>query len=150
MNKLEAYANIESGKMKIVHKDRFVNAISGLKDGRYLLTLERKYNKRSNAQNRYLWGIVYFLAKQGFNDIGYDLTTEQVHDFFKDAFCKIELASEVTGEVRTFTSSTANLKTTEFMVYLSKIQQFCAEELHIEIPDPESQTMLNFDHETNT
>ena len=142
--KLETFANIESGKMKIVHKDRFVEAISTLKDGRYLLTLERKYNKRSNAQNRYLWGVVYFLAKQGFFDIGYDLTIEQVHDFFKDAFCKVEIASEVTGEIRTFTASTANLRTIEFMVYLSKIQQFASEELHIEIPDPESQTMINF------
>ena len=75
--------------------------------------------------------------KHGWYDLGYDLTIEQVHEDCKDRFNRIEIVNEYTGEVKSFINSSAKLTTTEFMVYISKIQQFAAEDLYIEIHDPE-------------
>lgn len=112
------------------------------KDGRYSLKAER-INKRSNQQNRYVWGLVYEMVLQGFRDLGWDevQTTEDVHLIMKARFLKITRADEQ-GEVIEIFRSTTSLSKLEFCEYVERIQQFAAQNLNIVIPNPGEQSAL--------
>lgn len=106
------------------------------------MTIEKRYNKRSNNQNRYLWGCCYPLIQQGFLDGGNKVGIEAVHEFLKGRFLNHEISNINTGEVFTMTKSTTELTTAQMMDYVSEIQQFAAEYLNVVIPDPNSQTEI--------
>lgn len=148
MKKLETYGTIESGKLKIIHKDRFTEAIKTLKDGRYRLTLEKVYRKRSNPQNAFLWGVVNPLVLEGLKVVGYDLDLDAVHDLLKFKFLKKDIVNE-DGEVLETIGSTANLTTSEFMDYLVEVKKWSMEYLNVYIPEPNEQTEISFNNEFN-
>jgi len=126
------------------NRQPIAEAIKSFEGKEIVLTIERKRKKRSNEQNAYLWGVVYPILKDGFYQIGYKLTTEQVHELMKQTFVKEDLINESTGEVKTITGHTSNLTTSQFMEYLADIKQFAAEELNVYIPDPNEQVNFNF------
>lgn len=127
---------------EIVNKHAVRLFFAGLKDGRYELKADR-LNKRSNAQNRYLWGVVYPLMLEGFRDMGWDeiQRVEQVHEICKYRFLKI-MKPGPEGEAVEFTRSTTALSKLEFNEYKERIQQFASEFLNVYIPDPNEQTEL--------
>lgn len=133
MNKVEAFCEVKEGKLHVIHSDRFKQAIKTLSDGRYRLTLEKNYRKRSNSQNAYLHGVVYPIVLQGLKDLGF--SNVDPHELLKFKFLKKEIVSEH-GEVIETIGSTANLSTTEFMNYLAEIKQWGSEYLGVYIPDP--------------
>jgi hypothetical protein len=126
------------------NRQPITEAIKSFEGKEIVLTIERKRKKRSNEQNAYLWGVVYPILKDGFYQIGYKLTTGQVHELMKQTFVKEDLINETTGEVKTITGHTSNLTTSQFMEYLADIKQFAAEELNVYIPDPNEQVNFNF------
>lgn len=143
--KLEAFGTIESGVLKIIHANRFKDLIKTLKDGRYKITIEKNYKKRSNPQNAYLFGVVYpivldALKSQGFND----MDIEKVHDLLKLKFLKIEVVSS-DGVVLQILGSTAKLTTSEFMDYLANIKESSQEYLGVYVPSPNEQIEFNFE-----
>lgn len=147
MNKLQSYANISNGVMKVIHKDKFTEAIKSLTNGRYSITIEKVYSKRSNPQNSYLWGIVYKLVYEGLIEAGYektDINIEWVHDYCKKTFLKNDIVNK-DGEVLEGVLSTTALTTVQFMQYLSDIQKWASEYLSINIPDPGENLEINFD-----
>jgi hypothetical protein len=146
MQSLKTYCAIESGKLKIIHRDRFTKAITELKDGRYVLSLEKSYRKRSNPQNAVIWGYVYPMILDGLTDAGFDgMDIEKVHDLMKLKFLKTQIVNK-DGEVLETIKSTTSLTTIEMMQYLSDLQQFGAEYLNIVIPDPGDNFEINFDN----
>ena len=88
MKTVSTSAKIEAGKLKISYRDRFTEAIKALPDGRYKLTLEKVYNKRSNLQNGYYWAVVVPMVQDGLLDAGYKVNKEEKHDFLKSKFIK--------------------------------------------------------------
>ena len=127
----------------ITNKKLVKEAFEGLKDGRYLLTLE-SHNNRSNDQNKYYWSGVIPLVKEGLKEIGYrEITTkEQTHDLMKTMFLKKNIVNEITGEVLESIGSTTDLSTIEFSEYIDRIAQFSAEYLSIEILPPNTQVPM--------
>jgi hypothetical protein len=106
------------GKIVLDNRPRFRQHLSAMEGKRIELILREKLPGRSNQQNRYYWGIVLALLGE---HLGY--TTEEMHDVLKKKF-KIE--------------STTKLSTEVFEKYLSDIKQFAAQELEVNIPDPDS------------
>lgn len=137
---------------QITNKKLIKQAFDCLKDGRYEVTIESK-NHRSNQQNRYYFGSVIPLVKEGLKEIGYrEITTnEQVHDLMKSMFLKKQIANEITGEVLESIGSTTELSTIEFNEYIDRIAQFSAEYLSIEILPPNTQVPMfaQYDFESN-
>ena len=129
----------KEGHISDFKKKEIGRALNEFRGKNVMVTIERKYNKRSNQQNRYLWGCCYPLIQQGFLDGGNKVGIETVHEFLKGRFLKQEIANINTGEVFTITKSTAELTTTQMMDYVSEIQQFAAEYLNVIIPDPNEQ-----------
>lgn len=119
----------------------FSKLFKGL-SGRFVITIEKAKRKRSNNQNRYLWGCVYKFIQQGFEDLGNKESLETIHEFCKSRFLKKEIVHEETGEVMTFTKSTTELSTSEMMDYIADLQRFGAEYLNVIIPDPNEQVSM--------
>ena len=137
--KLTYYGTVNEGVLKLSDRKRFDNELRNFEGKRIELVVQRAVKKRSNEQNRYLWGVVYPCALQGFSDAGHDgLVIEDVHDFFKNRFVNegIDITNEISGETIRIHRTTTNLSTNGMMEYIDKIIRFCAEFLNVAIPDP--------------
>lgn len=108
------------------------------------INLKKARSKRSDNQNRYMWGVVIPYLQEGFKGIGYHLSKEEVHTFVKGKFNTLEIVNEQTGETVTMPISTTQLTKTEFGEYLEKIFQFSAEFLGVVIPNAGEQIAFNF------
>jgi hypothetical protein len=118
----------------------FFNA---LKDGRHIIEAS-DYDKRSNQQNRYYFGLVVPLIQNGIKDLGTELTKEETHEFLKSQFNLSEIVNHDTGETVSIPLSTTRLNKEQFGEYIEKIQRFAAEFLSIEIPDPGIQSTIEY------
>lgn len=136
MNKTSAIGHIKEGVLKISNRAFFDNDLKLMSDCDVVVTIEKKSRKRTSQQNRYYWGVVILLCKRGFNELGHDLNDEDTHTFLKSKFNPRDLIFQDTGEVFTFGGSTTEMDTTDFNMYIEKIQQFAAEILNVNIPDP--------------
>jgi hypothetical protein len=123
----------------------FHKAWNEMPEGWIKLTM-KSARKRSSPQNRYYWGVVMTLAKQGFRDIGYDEIRyeEQVHEIFKNLFLKRHFENHE-SLVMEYVASTADLSRQEFIDYLEAIIKFCAENLSVSIPPPGVQTEMPYE-----
>lgn len=135
---------IEVKDHKLVNRAAMVNLLDELKDGKYILEAVAN-NQRSNPQNRYYWGLVVPLIQKGIKDMGTEITKEETHEFLKARLNCEEIVNKETGEYVTIPRSTASLNKEQFSDYVGKVQQFAAEFLSIEIPDPGMQTVFNYD-----
>ncbi len=120
-------------------------AIDGLITGRHIFTIAKYKKRRSLPQNSFYHGIVVNCVKDGLIGAGFnpsELSNEIVHEMLKAKFLKQDIAND-DGQFITIVKSTAELTTTEFMDYISEIQQWGAEFLSIIIPDPGEQGELD-------
>lgn len=115
------------------------------KDMDLTITVQKRRKVRSSEQNRYYWGIVLPLVRDGFEELGDRVTNEQVHEFLKGKFLpSVEIVKEDTAEIVRIPGSTTILTTSQAMDYYAQIQQFAAEFLGVYIPDPNEQVKIEF------
>ena len=113
MSKLRFPVKIKDGKMSLLDREVFDNAISKLQ-GQYYMEL-KETGVRSAKQNNYYWNIVDLLSEE----LGY--TQREMHQVIKDHF-KIQ--------------STKTLTQKEFGMFIERLVRWCAIELSIVVPDP--------------
>ena len=121
-------AKIENGIVRLADKQLFSNHCSGLKNGEYFIVIDREKNKRSDSQNKYLWGVVYKIPA---DSLGWDI--EDMHEFCKLKFNIIH--KRIKDNEVELPGSTAILTIAQFIEYTDKIKRFFAE-FDIYIPDP--------------
>lgn len=115
---------------------RILQAVAKMRDGEYLLRLERAYANRSDQQNKWYWSqVVGLVAKH----TGY--TADEIHEIYKAKFLPKHLAfADGNGELKgefVIGGSTAKLNTSEFADYCERIREWAADELGVVIPDPD-------------
>jgi NinB protein len=121
------HGTVKAGKLHIEHRKDFDFYLCSLEGKAVDLTVEKKRVKRSDQQNRYLWGVVYeVIARQ----CGY--TTEQIHDLLRYKFLKVEDGR--TPGMYTITSTT-KLTKDEFSEYIEQIRAWASEFLGCYIPE---------------
>lgn len=140
--KITAYGQIKDGSLRLSYIDKFKTAVRSLPNGRYKLVLSKIYNKRSNQQNNFLWGVIYPIVRDGLVDVGYDefkndTDYEKTHSLCKYLFLETEIVNKKTGEVIETIRSTAELTTVEAMEYWADINRWASEYLGVIIPDPD-------------
>lgn len=93
--------------------------------------------KRSNNQNRYLWGVAYpAIAKAGGSTAkGEKITVDHIHELCKKAFLEESDAVMICGLFSEYTGSTRELTTIQFSEYVTKIQAHFSQ-YGIYVPDP--------------
>jgi hypothetical protein len=124
------YGKVEKNELKLIGRDRFKQYLYTLNGQEVEVTVAKKGRKRSERQNKYLWGVVYQLLSDYF---GY--TTSEMHELMKQKFApKKEV--KMGNEIMLIPCSTTELLTTNFNDYLDQIKQFGAEN-NVIIPDPE-------------
>ena len=128
---------------KIENPEAVKKLFDQIQDGKWLLEIAQA-NKRSDQQNRYYFGIVVPLVQKGIKDLGTELTKEETHEFLKAKFNYTEITNEETGEYVQVPRSTTILNKEMFSEYIAKIQQFAAEFLNINIPDPGQQMEVDY------
>lgn len=121
-----------------------LDALGGLRSGRWVATITRYKKKRSLSQNAYYYGCVIPLVRQGLIDMGFEadkLNNEATHELLKAKFLKEDLGNEQ-GEFVTVIKSTTQLSTVDFMEYIEQIYQWSSEFLGIVIAAPGEQSEM--------
>lgn len=127
--------------MTLSNKQRFVEDLSGFKDGAVEITIKRK-NQRSSPQNRYYFGVVVKEVELRLKELGNDFSPDLVHEFLKDKFNKVEIIGDG-GEVIDFIGdSTTKMNKEQFSVYVDKIREWANDFLDINIPLPNETLLL--------
>lgn len=104
--------------------------------GMYQVSLKPRRITRTNAQNSYVWGVVYESVRAGIREAwGEDLSADEVHLMMRARFLERPVVNRETGEVQqVIAGSTAALSVSEFAEYIDKIVQFAAEFLNVTVP----------------
>jgi len=140
--KIETTCYVKDGKLFFRNRNQIEKDCVNSGITEFVVTIEKRKKKRSYEQSKYYWGVVVFLIRQRFVELGNDVSKEETHDYLKHEFNYKEFVNEKTSEVIRIPMSTANLTTSEFMDYIAKIQIFAADILGVVIPDPNTQTSL--------
>jgi hypothetical protein len=117
--------NTKKGKLIIQNQDKFNAYILSLGEKEVAVVVKLWRKPRSIQQNKFLWSVPYQLISEA---TGY--TREEVHDAMRMMFLKDE-----DRDIPTLRSTTS-LTTIEMNEYWARIQQFAAEKLNLQIPDP--------------
>lgn len=130
------YGKIENNKIKLYDDFRFNELKESLNGKDIELSIGETGRKRSNQQNRWLWGVAYKIIG---NYIG-ERDLEKVHELCKQEYpqrdkLEINLKDGTTKTVE-FPTSTAKMNTLEFCNYMEWIIQWGAEFLGCQIPEP--------------
>jgi hypothetical protein len=98
------------------------------------ITAKPYKHNRTQAQNKYIWGVVYVHIKRHiFDTLGTTFAVEEIHEWCKDKF--IDGIPKMVIDRLVMVKSTSDMNTTEFCDYVGRIQHHFAEQ-DLYIPDP--------------
>lgn len=117
----------KDGKLFLDKVPKFKAYLAGLGNYRVTVLVEKQKRKRSNPQNRWYWGCILQLISQHTGE-----EPENLHEALKAHFAP----KKVVGNI-VVPSATRYLDTIDFGEYCEKVRRWAAEELSINIPDPE-------------
>jgi hypothetical protein len=107
-------------------------------DGKWMIKILPICNKRSLAQNRMYWKWLKLIADHvTYHDPNNNVCSDDdLHEWFKEKFLETKII-EIRGEIIKKRKSTTKLNTKEMTEYLEKIDQYCAQSMHLILPHPE-------------
>jgi hypothetical protein len=113
------------------------------------VTIKTAGKYRSTAQKAYYWCVVVQMILDELVNLGNnelhpadEESRQLVHQMLKIKFLPSIEVADANGEAVTMPPSTRRCNTVEMMDYLAEIQQWAAEALRINIPDPNEQGEL--------
>lgn len=114
------------------------------------VTFKRKRKRRSNPQNKYYWGCVIPAIVQAMVELGNDALQigntehgELVHEFLKNRLLDNgEEIQGIEGLIFKLPASTRKCNTIEFDKYMGDVRKWAAENLSINIPEPNEQVEM--------
>lgn len=140
MKDLKYFGKVDDGKLTIFQRNDMVSGLQNLGSG-FVEIIIRLAGKRSTPQNRYYWGAMLPIVKEGLKGVGIEMSKEQTHEMLKYKFIKREFITS-DGDILQSIGSTTELSTKEFKEYIESIQIWSAEYLNVNIPDPNEQTEI--------
>lgn len=107
--------------------------------GKHRIEICRYKPRRSDAQNRYYWGVVMPYASTALTETqGETFDCETAHEFFKGVFLARPVVNKKTGELMsTMVGSSAVLDTARYSEYVEQVRTWLAEYCGVMVPDPE-------------
>ncbi len=134
----------EDGQIKVPKRLR-TEVAKAFAGKRFEVFFRTPRNYRSNQQLRYYFGVCVVYVLRGFVALGHDLNESnpddilQIHEFLKHRFLPHRIVCDANGEELKLPPTTKGKTTSEMMDYIAQIQQFAAEFLNVNIPDPGEQ-----------
>lgn len=147
--KIQIRTNVLKGKFKR-NINQILDAVASFEGKACIFTIEKVKKTRSNNQNSFYWGVVLPIVQSGLKDAtGEFRTSENIHyNILLKMFApEKEIVNIETGECITEKISSSEMTTSQFMDYIVEIQQWSAEFLNIDIPNPNEETTLNFNND---
>lgn len=129
--------------MKIHNRKRLDQDLKESKPCEVIITIKKR-GRRSNQQNRYLFGIAYAECRLAFLNLGHRLTIEETHEFFKKEFLPVHIHDGQGTVIATFSGTTTDMNKEEFSQYIERIREYAAINLGIDIPDADKSLALDF------
>ncbi len=123
---MKIYLTKEDGKIYATKSIK--NELETMKDGSYVITIDKQKKARSNLQNSYYWWLVLPLLSES---TWY--TEEEIHELMKKQF--LSKRKKVLWKFINKAKSTTELSTEEFNEYIEKIRVF-ASKFSVYIPLP--------------
>lgn len=139
---------------RLVNEQVRRNAIAAIEaadiggDETLVVSIDAEEKKRTQQQNRYLWGVVYKTIAD--NDPGF-FTGEQTAALLKNArlsvadviheFCKqcfLPPVHVAVGEGMVLSPSTTRMTRQDFNAYVEDIRRWAADSLGVYVPDPKA------------
>ena len=139
---IKYFGKVESGKLKIVHRNNFDNDLKLYEGKEVEITIQKKVRKRSNMQNSFHFGVILPILKQVFYEAGSIYTTEQIHGRLKAMFLQVTEPIGNDGQFITRIKSSTELSTTQWMDWNTQITVWAGEFFGIRIPEPNEQTEI--------
>lgn len=127
---------VEGGKLYVRNKRRMDECVTTLKDGEYLLRLERVHAKHSDAQRAYYFAVIVARLM-----VKLALSREQTHEVLKAQFLPIDAAER--GENGTLINglviggSFSKLNKLDVADFIDRIRDHAAANWDTYIPDPD-------------
>ena len=145
---IQTVGRIVNGEIVPLEEMLWLNELKRL-SGREVEIVITPRPKRTLNQNAYYWGTIVYMIWTELKGRGLqasdlstrtgDLLRNDVHDFLRSMFAQREKFNIITEEVEIETISTKDMTSIEFTNYVERIRQWAAEELGLEIPDPNEQ-----------
>lgn len=134
---------IEKGKLFLSNRLRLTEDLTGFPDCDVIIIIKKK-GKRSSQANRYYWGVIIKEATIRIRQLGNRVNEDVVHEFFKMKFNQEMVVNADGVLIEGFGGSTTELNKEEFFEYCTNIREWCREWLDIDIPEPNTQTVISF------
>jgi len=138
-------AKVENGRIQMGERKRkrMSGEIARAFDGKTVtITVQQRKRTRTSEQNRYYWGVCVSILSRMFHDYNPDIvvTPELTHEFCKRRFLPMvtdweDVKLNTPEGTQEFIRTTKTLTTTQFMDYITLLQNFAAD-YGWEIPDP--------------
>jgi len=143
--KAETYGQQKDGTFKISYRDEFWQTVKNMGDGRFRVSIEKIYRKRSLSQNAYYHSVVVQCLLDGVYDMwGEKHSHDWAHELLKEQCNYVEKLNQLTGELMHIPQSTANETTAEFMEFIERCCKFISENFGVTVPEPGEQSELEF------
>jgi len=97
------------------------------------LTVEEAKSRRSDQQNKYLWGVCYPTMRCALPE---EWTNDDLHEFWLGEFYGWDILEGLGRKRMKPKRRSSRLSTVEFAAYVAFLQQQAAERLGVYIPDP--------------
>jgi hypothetical protein len=116
---------ITDGKVKELDRLRdFYKNLLNLRDGKYLIKIEKVFRQRSNNQNAFYWGPFLTDLKDLLYQEGMAFANKhELHEWLKWTYNRKEIVNEKTGEVVEYPGSTTDLETYNFEAFMNLIRE---------------------------
>lgn len=114
---------------------RRIGTLSGL----WRIELVRYRARRTDAQNRYYFGVLVTAFADYLSEQDYEITTrEHAHELIKGKFLIVDVVHPTTGEsIGRRVRSTTELSVEEFSEYIDRCRAWLLDFFGIIVPDPE-------------
>jgi hypothetical protein len=142
------YYATKKGTFRIHNRKDMETEIAALPDGRYTIEIKKYRKNKSHEQLGYYFSCVLPMFLSAAVEQGWELTTvEECDAWLKSMFAERDLINRNTAEIVKIPALKRNMSTTDFMVFVDQVRNYCAEYLGVYIPEPEKQTEIDFKDE---
>jgi hypothetical protein len=143
---MEFISKIEKGKLTFLNEEKVKSFISSIEGKDVVIDIKKHKKNRSNAQNRWYWGIALKKITQDLYNIQGELfTKEEIHAYHKSVVIasKFNTLNVLGKEILIFNDvSTKSMNTIQFNDFKQTIQNHWAVR-NIDIPDPNEENFIN-------
>lgn len=135
---LDLVGRVHAGRLSPPSTHSVQQYIFSIGEGDVEINIKPYREKRSNQQNRYLYGVVYKMAQEAYEEsFGEAYSLDEVKRDLKIACDHYKIRRTVGGELTKEPLPTPNMNTQEFSDLVNRMRRILFERMGCDIPNPD-------------